>query len=68
MNSTPTHPSSSGTLVDGVAATLRRLEHEAQRDLAGGTSASRRLATFQKSLTRALQAAHLETLEEVALV
>jgi hypothetical protein len=55
-------------LVNGVAATLRRLE----RDAAGQSGAEvtpegakRRLDTFQRSLARALQQAHLETVQEL---
>jgi hypothetical protein len=56
-------------LVNGVAATLRRLE----RDALGGAGttdvtpegARRRLDTFQRSLARALQQAHLETVQEL---
>ena len=56
-------------LVNGVAATLRRLE----RDALGGAGATdvtpegarRRLDTFQRSLARALQQAHLETVQEL---
>ena len=57
-------------LVNGVAATLRRLE----RDAAGASSADvtpegarRRLETFQRTLARALQQAHLETVQELTL-
>lgn len=58
--------STSNTLLEGVAATLRRLEREVgehSEDLSG--HASRRLATFQRSLAKALQAAHLETVQEL---
>lgn len=55
-------------LVNGVAATLRRME----RDASGGINsqvtpegARRRLDTFQRSLARALQQAHLETVQEL---
>jgi hypothetical protein len=55
-------------LVNGVAATLRRME----RDVSGGINsqvtpegARRRLDTFQRSLARALQQAHLETVQEL---
>ena len=56
----------SRALVDGVAATLRMFEREA----AGASTecdgaARRRLQTFQRSLARALQAAHLETVQEL---
>jgi hypothetical protein len=57
----------SRALVDGVAATLRMFEREA-----AGTSteadgaARRRLETFQRALARALQAAHLETVQELS--
>lgn len=57
----------SRSLVDGVASTLRRFE----RDAAGASpevdAAARRLQTFQRALARALQAAHLETLEEMGV-
>lgn len=57
-------------LLNGVAATLRRLE----RDAAGASRAEvtpegarRRLETFQRTLARALQQAHLETVQELTL-
>ncbi len=54
----------STTLIEGVAATLRRLEREAEHpDFS--SHASRRLATFQRTLAKALQAAHLETVQEL---
>lgn len=57
--------STSNTLIEGVAATLRRLEREAVDHSDDSAHASRRLATFQRSLARALQAAHLETVQEL---
>lgn len=67
MNETIVHrgTSTSNTLIEGVAATLRRLEREAIDYSEDSTHASRRLATFQRSLARALQAAHLETVQEL---
>lgn len=59
----------SRSLLEGVAATLRRLEREAAGLPDGGissTGAARRLHTFQRSLARSLQAAHLETVQELA--
>ena len=57
-------------LVNGVASTLRRLE----RDVSGPSKAHvtpagarRRLETFQRTLARAMQQAHLETVEELTL-
>ena len=57
-------------LLNGVAATLRRLE----RDASGASNtdvtpegARRRLDTFQRTLARALQQAHLETVQELTL-
>ncbi len=57
-------------LLNGVAATLRRLE----RDVSGASrtevtpeGARRRLETFQRTLARALQQAHLETVQELTL-
>lgn len=58
----------SRALVDGVASTLRRFERdaaEASTEPAG--AAARRLETFQRALARALQAAHLETVQELSL-
>lgn len=55
-------------LVNGVAATLRRLEREASGSVGGEVTpegARRRLDTFQRSLARALQQAHLETVQEL---
>lgn len=62
--------SASNTLLEGVAATLRRLEREAAgqpEDPDSTESASRRLATFQRTLAKALQAAHLETVQELTV-
>jgi hypothetical protein len=62
--------SASNTLLEGVAATLRRLEREAAghpESPAFGDGASRRLATFQRTLAKALQAAHLETVQELTV-
>jgi hypothetical protein len=62
--------SASNTLIEGVAATLRRLEREAAdhpASLSVADSASRRLATFQRTLAKALQAAHLETVQELTV-
>ena len=56
-------------LLDGVASTLRRLEREASGMIGPDDpteGASRRLDTFQRSLARALQQAHLETVQELA--
>lgn len=56
-------------LVSGVAATLRRLEREAAGLSSGAevsSAAARRLESFQRSLARTLQQAHLETVEEFA--
>lgn len=58
----------SRALIDGVASTLRRFE----RDASAGSSteaeaAARRLDTFQRALARTLQAAHRETVQELAL-
>ena len=57
--------STSNTLLEGVAATLRRLEREVGEHTELSGHASRRLATFQRSLAKALQAAHLETVQEL---
>ena len=57
--------STSNTLLEGVAATLRRLEREVGEHSELSGHASRRLATFQRSLAKALQAAHLETVQEL---
>ena len=72
MRQTTVHigPSASNTLLEGVATTLRRLEREAaghggEPEL--GDGASRRLATFQRTLAKALQAAHLETVQELTV-
>jgi hypothetical protein len=59
----------SQNLVHGVAATLRRLEREAA-GLVGDdqtATAGRRLQTFQRSLARMLQQAHLESVQEPAV-
>lgn len=59
----------SRTLLDGVAATLRKLEREAagfqpsELSIAG---AERRLVSFHRALARALQQAHLETVQELS--
>ena len=57
--------STSTTLLEGVAATLRRLEREVVEKPDLSAHASRRLATFQRSLAKALQAAHLESVQEL---
>ena len=57
--------STSTTLIEGVAATLRRLEREVGEHPDIAEHASRRLATFQRTLARALQAAHLEGVQEL---
>ncbi len=57
--------STSNTLLEGVAATLRRLEREVGEHFELSGHASRRLSTFQRSLAKALQAAHLETVQEL---
>ncbi|MEX1271707.1 MAG: hypothetical protein WD990_07250 [Acidimicrobiia bacterium] len=57
----------SRALVDGVASTLRRFEREAADSSHEPTAAARRLETFQRALARALQAAHLETVQELSL-
>lgn len=58
----------SRALVDGVASTLRRFEREAAGSTQEPTgAAARRLETFQRALARALQAAHLETVQELSL-
>ena len=57
--------STSNTLLEGVAATLRRLEREVGDPSELSEHALRRLATFQRSLAKALQAAHLETVQEL---
>ncbi len=57
--------STSNTLLEGVAATLRRLERDVVDQPEVSAHASRRLATFQRSLAKALQAAHLETVQEL---
>ncbi|HVR33387.1 MAG TPA: hypothetical protein VMS74_11865 [Acidimicrobiia bacterium] len=57
----------SRALIDGVAATLRRFERDAAGASAEPAGAARRLETFQRALARALQAAHLETCQELSL-
>lgn len=57
----------SRALVDGVASTLRRFEREAAGASTEPASAARRLETFQRALARALQAAHLETVQELSV-
>ena len=57
--------STSNTLLEGVAATLRRLEREVGEQPDLSAHASRRLETFQRTLAKALQAAHLETVQEL---
>ena len=57
--------STSNTLLEGVAATLRRLERDVVDHPDLSDHASRRLATFQRTLAKALQAAHLETVQEL---
>lgn len=62
--------SPSRDLIDGVASTLRRLEREASgmaRPDIDATAAARRLATFQRTVAKALQQAHLETVQEMAV-
>ena len=57
-------------LLNGVAATLRRLERDAKgasRSDVTPEGARRRLETFQRTLARALQQAHLETVQELTL-
>jgi hypothetical protein len=57
-------------LLNGVAATLRRLERDAAGSAAADVTpegARRRLDTFQRTLARALQQAHLETVQELTL-
>ena len=59
----------SRTLLDGVAATLRKLEREAAGFRTGDLTpagAERRLGTFHRALARALQQAHLETIQELS--
>lgn len=59
----------SRTLLDGVAATLRKLEREVAGFSTGDLTpagAERRLGTFQRALARALQQAHLETIQELS--
>ena len=58
----------SQALLAGVASTLRRFERDAAGSPAGpATAAARRLDTFQRALARAIQAAHLETVQELSL-
>ena len=57
-------------LVNGVAATLRRLERDVLAHPGSDVTpeaARRRLDTFQRSLARALQQAHLETVQELSV-
>jgi hypothetical protein len=56
----------SRALVDGVASTLRRFERDAAGACDETAGAARRLETFQRALARALQAAHLETVQELS--
>jgi hypothetical protein len=56
----------SRALVDGVASTLRRFERDAAGACDEPAGAARRLQTFQRALARALQAAHLETVQELS--
>lgn len=59
----------SRTLLDGVAATLRKLEREAagfQPSELSMAGAERRLVSFHRALARALQQAHLETVQELS--
>jgi hypothetical protein len=56
----------SRALVDGVASTLRRFECDAAGACDEPAGAARRLETFQRALARALQAAHLETVQELS--
>lgn len=53
----------SRALVDGIAATLRGFERDADETMDFGPAA-RRLETFQRALAKALQAAHRETVQE----
>jgi hypothetical protein len=57
----------SRALVDGVASTLRHFEREAAGATSEPAAAARRLETFQRALARAIQAAHLETVQELDL-
>lgn len=57
----------SRALVDGVASTLRRFERDAAGASPEPAGAARRLETFQRALARALQAAHLETVQELSV-
>jgi len=58
----------SRALVDGVAATLRGFERDAHITSPDDFGpAARRLETFQRALARALQAAHLETVQELGV-
>jgi hypothetical protein len=52
-------------LLNGVAATLRRLERDVAGTQESTRGASRRLDTFHRALARALQQAHLETVQEL---
>ncbi|MEX2280152.1 MAG: hypothetical protein WEA76_08695 [Acidimicrobiia bacterium] len=57
----------SRALVDGVASTLRRFEGDAAGASTEPSGAARGLETFQRALGRALQAAHLETVQELSV-
>ncbi|MEX2655255.1 MAG: hypothetical protein WD532_09545 [Acidimicrobiia bacterium] len=57
----------SRALVDGVASTLCRFERGAAEASPEAAGAARRLRTFQRALARALQAAHLETVQEMSV-
>lgn len=60
----------SRSLLEGVAATLRKLEREAAGAPGADISsagANRRLETFHRSLARSLQAAHMETVQELTV-
>lgn len=58
----------SRALVDGIAATLRGFERDAHLGASADSGpAARRLETFQRALARALQAAHLETVQELGV-
>jgi hypothetical protein len=61
----PRSDATSNTLLEGIAVTLRRLEREVVEHPDTSGHASRRLATFQRTLAKALQAAHLETVQEL---
>ena len=63
----------SGAFVDGAASTLRRFEQGATRLARGAArssgeptgAAAHRPLTLQRALARTLQAAHLETVQEL---